>query len=125
MDLDNPAVAALVTMPPALLEELAQNPKARKDHFTKLMLVQTDVFHMRLKDPNIPLTQRLAFMEFLAKVADVLPKPQAANASAAAPVAVLNINFRGKKKDLPFVEVVREGQAEEGATSDTAPQIDG
>lgn len=124
MDLDNPAVAALVTMPPALLEEFAQNPKARKDHFTKLMLVQTDVYHMKLKDPNIPLSQRLAFMEFLAKVADVLPKPQVANGSAA-PVAVLNINFRGKKKDLPFVEVVREGQAEEGTTSDSSPQIDG
>jgi len=121
MNLDNPAISAQLAMPPALLEEFIQNPKAFRAHHLKMLAVHADVVHMKLKDPSVGIAQRIQFMEFLAKISDILPKAaQAANASAG-PGLTVKIVFKEPPTaaPLPMVEVVENATAIEASTPDS------
>ena len=67
MDEQNPAVGKQVQIPPAFLEEVGQDPRALEAWCRKLYLVGVDKVHRAMRDPNIPLGQRMAWLDHLAK----------------------------------------------------------
>jgi hypothetical protein len=79
MDQDNPAVQRQTSIPPALLEQLDVNAKAMTPTYLKMVAVQANHLHFLLKNPNIPLGQRMQAIDLLAKLGGVY-------ASASAPV---------------------------------------
>jgi len=104
MDQTNPAVSKQLAMPPALLEEFVANPKAFKDYNLKLLAVHIDLMHMRMRDPAVSMATRVQFMEFLAKVADAIPKQTNVSAGAGGPTFSVNINMTQRKADQNVIE---------------------
>lgn len=104
MDQTNPAVSKQLAMPPALLEEFASNPKAFKDYNLKLLAVHVDVMHMRMRDPAVPMSVRLQFMELLAKLGDAIPKQTNVSANAGGPSFSVNINMTQRKAEQTVIE---------------------
>lgn len=104
MDQTNPAVSKQIAMPPALLEEFASNPKAFKDYNLKLLAVHVDVMHMRMRDPTVPMSVRLQFMELLAKLGDAIPKQANVSANAGGPTFSVNINMTQRKAEQTVIE---------------------
>jgi len=108
-----------------MLEQVEKDPKLLSAVARKMLLVQMDAIHRKLRDPNAPLGQRQAFAEFLAKVGDAYPK--AATAQQAGPGFSVNIVFGGDKQlsapvQVQAVEVVNELPS---ATSSASPaQLD-
>ncbi len=118
MDQTNPAVSKQLAMPPALLEEFASNPKAFKDYNLKLLAVHVDVMHMRMRDPTVPMSVRLQFMELLAKLGDAIPKQANVSANAGVPTFSVNINMTQRKADQNVIEgAVTEVRTDATATT--------
>ena len=111
MDNTNPAVRKQTLISPALLEEVEHNPKVIKKISAKLLLVQIDATHQRMRDPNTPLGLRLQFIDHLAKLSDAYPK---ANLPAVAvPGAGFSVNIimgpnEPRKIIPPTIEVLAE-----------------
>lgn len=74
LDPNNAAVARHLRTPPSMLEEVEHDPKALKGWFRKLLLVNANAQHQALNSLTAPLGARQAFMDFLAKNGDTLPK---------------------------------------------------
>lgn len=83
MNEQNPAVAQQLAVPPAMLEAVEKDPRVLSGVARKMLLVQMDAIHRRLRDPNAPIGQRQAFADFLAKVGDAVPKASSQGAVAA------------------------------------------
>jgi hypothetical protein len=75
----NPARA--VSIPPALLQELEKNPDAFKPHARMMLANHINNTHFLLKDPTVPFSQRLQFMDFLAKVTGSYVSPNSTPAT--------------------------------------------
>lgn len=82
MDEQNPAVSRQVNIPPAFLEEVGNDPRALEAWCRKLHLVGADKIQRLMRDPAVPLSQRLAWMDHLAKYGGL---GQARNQPVAAP----------------------------------------
>lgn len=123
MDQDNPAVASQIQMPPALLQEFVENHQSFRDWCHKLLGVNIDSMFLLLRNPAISMRDRLAAMEFLAKMADLYPKTTLANGSAGGPMFSININM-DKKKDLPVVERVDVEQLTQEAQEAVAEGVE-
>lgn len=67
MDEQNPAVAAQTRIPPALLEEVGNDPRELERWVRKLYLVNMDKLQRLMKAQDIPISQRMAWLEHLAK----------------------------------------------------------
>lgn len=103
MDLDNPAVLAQTGLSPAMLEDIAKDPKALTGPMRKLLFVTIDNIHMLMKDPKVPMTQRLAYAELLAKLGDAIPKQAALGAGAGAgPGFSVEIVFNSPRPGASF-----------------------
>ena len=90
MDQNSPAVLQQTNIPPALLEAVETDPRLLGAIARKMLAVQMDALHKRLRDPNTPIGQRQAFADFLAKVGDAYPK---ANAMVTAPGSGFSVNI--------------------------------
>jgi hypothetical protein len=90
---------------------LAADPKKMSHHYRKLVLVHTNVLHGKMRDPAVPVSQRLQFAEFLAKIGDAVPKATAMQSSPGAGFSV-NIVFGNSEtpqvttKDMGTIELV-------------------
>ena len=74
MNEENPAVQQRMAVPPAMLEEVERDPKVLTNLARKMLLIQMDAIHNKLRDPAIPMGQRLSWADSLAKIGDVYPK---------------------------------------------------
>ena len=80
MDLENAAVSRQLTVPPAALEGVKEDPTVLRDTARVMLLVQMSQLNTRLSAPDAPLGAKQAFADSLAKLGDVLPKATAPNA---------------------------------------------
>lgn len=71
-DQDNPAVASKIAVPPALLEEISEDPTAAQPVFRAMTMIQAHELFMKREDMTTP--QKMALMESLAKMGDMTPK---------------------------------------------------
>ena len=113
MEQTNPAVQQQTLISPALLEEIETNPKAIATLSKKMLLVQVDAVHRRMRDPNTPVGQRLQFIDIRAKLGDAYPK---AAAVAVAPGAGFSVNIimapnEPKKIPTKAVEIIENEPA--------------
>ena len=94
--MENPAVAKLTAIPPALLEEIDRNPKVMQPIYAKMLAVNMNYVHHRaMTDPNITMGQRLQIIDTLAKLGDAYPKanvPQLAAQGAGFSVNIIMNN---------------------------------
>jgi hypothetical protein len=67
MEEQNPAVSKQLTIPPAFLEEVGGDPRALEAWCRKLYLVGVDKMQRTMRDATIPLSQRLSWLDHLAK----------------------------------------------------------
>lgn len=67
MDEQNPAVVKQVNIPPAVLEEVGNDPRALETWCRKMYLVGADKVHRAMRDPTVPLSQRMLWLDHLAK----------------------------------------------------------
>ena len=71
MNPNNPAVSSQVAITPAMLEAVASDPKVMTKKARQIAMVQMQYIHDMLRDPNIPLGQRMSFFETTAKIGDL------------------------------------------------------
>lgn len=112
---ENPAVTALTRMPPAMLEEFANNPAALEKHARILLAANIDIHHRKMRLPDASPEMRQKFMTFLADIGN-LSSSKAAKAAAAggnAPGFSVNIvlNSPVELTRKPVVAEVIENQA--------------
>ena len=120
MDQENPAVLSKTNVTPALLEEAGSNPTIIRDVARTMYFVQIDALHQRMRDPTVPISQRLAFTEHLSRVGDLVPKnPTGAAAGAnGAPGFSVNIVLNQAPAAPPVVTVEAEKPALEATDAE-------
>ena len=101
----NPAEFQLTKIPPALLEQLVEDPRAMDPTFRIMLAINVDRAHRRAEDPNLPLSQRLQLIDTLAKLTDAYPKASVAAAGAGGPALSVQIIFN-KPDPKPAAEVI-------------------
>lgn len=74
MEQSNPAVASQTSLSPADLERVGNDPSLLTVTARKMLAVQLMTMHKRMADPNVPVSQRQAWIEFLSKLGDAVPK---------------------------------------------------
>jgi hypothetical protein len=98
MDQNNPARTALTSIPPALLADMANDPKLLRNIAMPMVAMQLDALHRLTLNPNLPTGQRIQIADFTAKIADAYPKASAPTAGAGQERFVLNINMGSNTK---------------------------
>ena len=88
MDQENPAVLALANVPPAVLKALDEDPTLLTKYSRRFHMIGMSYMHQRMRDPNIPIGQRLAWLDHLAKTGGA-----GANEKASAPGAGFSVNI--------------------------------
>lgn len=91
MDSSNPAVAQQLPISPAALEALEKDASLITAQARKMFFIQAHKVHQLMAGANVPMGQRLQFMEVLAKAGDVYPKATAVQAGAGGPAFSINI----------------------------------
>jgi hypothetical protein len=101
----NPAVTSLTNIPPAMLEDLIENPQAMNPTYRIMLASAVDATYRRIQDPSTPVGQRIQFIDQLAKLADAYPKAGIqANANAGGPALSVQIIFNKPEKAAPVIE---------------------
>lgn len=80
MDYDNPAVSTELSAPPVLLQALEKDPNILRTWAKKVLFFHLTEAHDYIRNNDIPFRQWLEFMDFTAKIADMYPRPAAAQA---------------------------------------------
>ncbi|NVN99240.1 MAG: hypothetical protein HXX17_07950 [Geobacteraceae bacterium] len=80
MDQENPAISDQLIVPPTLLAAAAKDPKVISEQARKLLLVELAITGDLFKNPQVPMGQRLTYLDLLTKLSGVVT-------AAAAPVA--------------------------------------
>ena len=109
MDYDNPAVSKQVSVSPALLEAVADDPKYLTSLARKMLLMALSRQHKKLMEPDAPVGQRQAHIEMLAKLGDAVPK------AAAASTVPFSITFVGAPGAAPQQVQINMPTAENAA----------
>lgn len=104
MDTSNPAVAQQLPISPAALEALEKDASLITEQARKMFFIQAHKVHQLMAGANVPMGQRLQFMEVLAKAGDVYPKATAAVQGAGGPAFSVQIVFNDKP-NTPAIDV--------------------
>jgi hypothetical protein len=124
MNEDNPAVSKQVSIPPAFLEEVGGDPRALEAWCRKLYLVGVDKMQRAMRDQTIPLSQRLSWLDHLAKyggLGQARNQPITAQGSGFSVQIVLNNQTPSPTptttQPLPTVEIIENEPAEAASTT--------
>jgi hypothetical protein len=108
MDASNPAVEVHTRLTPADLQRAVDDPVFFRNRAKKMTLIQLDKLHRIFSSPDIPVGQRMAFAEFLVKLADLGPKPAAQMPFEGARFGVnIVLDGSGQQSKLASVEIVQ------------------
>jgi len=107
MDEENLAVKRYMTPPPAMLEEVAKDPKVLRQFARKATLMQVHKLLEQLRDSTVPLKLRMEAISLLNTIS-AEKEATAAGGSGSGPGFSVNIVIGSQPAALPKVEVVEQ-----------------
>lgn len=120
-DQENPAITRQTRIPPALLEEAAADARTVEAFNRKLYFVTIDRIQREMRQVNVPLGQRMAWAEHLAKYGKVGAQAPAAQGGIAGSGSGFSVNIvlnQPAQTALPKVEIVEAQPASPQPASD-------